>query len=252
MYNPLFRQHSACHQTSDKDSRLTSHFAVCWRGLLTWLWVGLLGMSVSCAPARGTLQPVSTGNGAQTQALPLSGAPSKATPRLTTGANPPPGGLLNTYIIGPEDVLEISVWKNADLSQEETVRADGQVALKLIGEIPAAGMNIASLRQLITEKYRDFVPEAEVKVSLKEMNSFKIYVLGRVSKPGEYRVKSQLTALQALALAGGFTPYANERAVKILRRKGDVDVLYPFNYRDVLKGRAADMPLEPGDRLMVP
>lgn len=252
MHNPHFRHHPRSHKTTENGSRLASVPTMRRYTFLTWLWVGLVGLSLSCAPARGTLQPVSTGSGALTQALPVSGAPSKATPRLTTGANPPPGGLLNTYIIGPEDVLEISVWKNADLSQEETVRADGQVALKLIGEIPAAGMNIASLRQLITERYRDFVPEAEVKVSLKEMNSFKIYVLGRVSKPGEYRVKSQLTALQALALAGGFTPYANERAVKILRRKGDVDVLYPFNYRDVLKGKAADIALEPGDRLMVP
>lgn len=159
---------------------------------------------------------------------------------------------INAYQIGPEDVLSISVWKTPDLTQEETVRPDGRIGLKLIGEIPAAGMTIATLRQFLTEKYRDFVPEAEVSVSLKEMNSFKVYLLGKVTKPGEYRVKSQLTVLQALAMAGGFTAYANERGVKILRHQGGQDLMLSFDYREVMQGKAPDLRLQPGDRLLVP
>jgi len=159
---------------------------------------------------------------------------------------------MNAYQIGPEDVLSISIWKTPDLTQEETVRPDGRIGLKLIGEVPAAGMTIATLRQFLTEKYRDFVPEAEVSVSLKEMNSFKVYLLGKVSKPGEYRVKSQLTVLQALAMAGGFTAYANERGVKILRHQGGQDLMLSFDYREVMQGKAPDPRLQPGDRLLVP
>lgn len=204
-----------------------------WMGLLL---VGSVGSSGSVLPVG-----VALGAGREAQAAVVEASISDAS-----------GNILGTYQIGPEDVLSISVWKNPDLTQEETVRPDGRIGLKLIGEVPAAGMTIATLRQFLAEKYRDFVPEAEVSVSLKEMNSFKVYLLGKVSKPGEYRVKSQLTALQALAMAGGFTAYANERGVKILRRQGNQDLVLTFDYRGVMAGKAADVKLMPGDRLLVP
>lgn len=171
---------------------------------------------------------------------------------LPAGSRVMPSASSSAYVIGTEDVIQVSVWKHDALSQEQTVRTDGRIALKLVGEVPAAGMTLQTLRQLLTEKYRDFVPEAEVSVSLKEMNSFRVYVLGRVSKPGEFRVQSQLTVLQALALAGGFTPYADERKVRIVRRVGGQDVLVPFNFQAVMRGQAGDLPLEPGDRILVP
>jgi polysaccharide export outer membrane protein len=158
----------------------------------------------------------------------------------------------SAYLIGPEDVLEVSVWKNPELTQSESVRPDGKIALKLVGEVPVAGMSIPSLRRILTEKYHDFVPTAEVSVTLKEMNSFKIYVLGRVVKPGEYKVRSSLTVLQALALCGGFTPYADEKKIKIIRHTGGQEQIISFNYRKVIDGKTGDVALEPGDRLLIP
>jgi len=156
------------------------------------------------------------------------------------------------YLIGPEDVLAVSVWKNPELSQEEMVRPDGKIALKLVGEIPVAGLTVQDVRLQLTQRYREFVPAAEVAVTLKEMNSFKVYVMGRVTKPGEYKVRSDLTVMQALALAGGFTVYAREKKIKVFRQRPGKDEILTFNYRKAIKGDAPDIALRPGDRVVVP
>lgn len=157
------------------------------------------------------------------------------------------------YRIGLEDVLAISVWRNPALSQEVAVRPDGKIGLKLVGEVMARGQTLAALTRSLTARYHTYVPEAEVSVTLKEINSFKVYVLGNVEHPGEIKVQSGLTVLQALALSGGFTPYADVKKIKVFRAAEGGDTLLEFNYKRVVKGDGAgDLTLLPGDRLVVP
>ncbi len=156
------------------------------------------------------------------------------------------------YVLGVEDVIQVDVWKNPELSQEQAVRPDGRIAFKLVGEVEVEGLTIEQLRARLTEMYQEFVPAAEVSVVVKEINSFKVYVLGRIENPGEYKVSSGLTMLQVLALAGPFLPYANVKEIKVFRRTREGDRVLTFNYRDVVRGLAGDMDLLPGDRVLVP
>lgn len=188
-----------------------------------------------------------------------AGSPAGAETVLSTpvvqapaGAEVVPGGLLEGFRIGPEDVLAISVWKTPELQQEVTVRSDGRITLRLVGEETVQGLTIGEASARIKLLYQRFLPETEVSVTLKEMNSFKVYVLGRVTRPGEYRVRSSLTVLQAVALAGGFSQYARVNKVRVLRHSATGDVLIPFVYESVIEGQAADFALQPGDRLVVP
>ena len=156
------------------------------------------------------------------------------------------------FPLGPEDVLEVSVWNHPELAQTALVGPDGRISLKLIGSMGAGGMTLPELQRELSGRYQEFVPEAEVSVSLKELNSFRVYVLGKVASPGEYKVRSRLSALQALALAGGLNPFAKDRALRIMRRAGSRDVVLPFDYRAVMEGTAPDLVLQPGDRILVP
>ncbi len=156
------------------------------------------------------------------------------------------------FRLGPEDVIEVGVWKHPDLEQEVLVRPDGVIGLKLIGEVAAGGLTLKQLQEYLTTRYRYYVPEAEVSVTLKEMNSFKVYVLGSVNSPGEFKVGSRLSLLQALALAGGFTPYADERHIKVYTEREGREVILDFDFKLVTKGQAHDLFLSPGDRVIVP
>ncbi len=172
---------------------------------------------------------------------------SRRTPPAAEGASSS-----RPYVLGVEDVIEVDVWKNPELSQEQAVRPDGRIAFKLVGEVDVEGLTIEQLRTRLTELYREYVPAAEVSVVVKEINSFKVYILGRIEKPGEYKVTSGLTMLQVLALAGPFLPYANVKDIKVFRRTPTGDRVLAFNYRDVVRGLAGDMDLFPGDRVLVP
>ncbi len=159
------------------------------------------------------------------------------------------------YIIGPEDVLEINVWKNADLSKTVTVRPDGMITLPLIGEIQAGGNTPNQLREIISkrlEKYKD-IPEVTVTVS--QVNSYIIYVLGEVKNPGKYQVRSYTTVLQAVASAGGFSQWAEKNDMVIIRKtQNGLGQKIKVRYKDILrnKGSRPDELLYPGDTLVVP
>jgi polysaccharide export outer membrane protein len=162
----------------------------------------------------------------------------------------------NSYLIGPEDVIDISVWKNADISKIVTVRPDGQVSLPLIGDVKAVGLTPAELREIISNRLKEYQESPIVSVIVQEINSYNVFVMGEVAHPGKFRLKSNTTLLQALSLAGGFTPYASRNKIVILRK--DLRTLsateMQIRYDDIVKGKeeAKDPYLVPGDTVVVP
>ena len=158
------------------------------------------------------------------------------------------------YIIGPEDTVEVQVWKNPDLSRTVTVRPDGKISLPLIGDVQAAGQTAAQLTEAVTEKLKTYYKEpAQVTVIVTQVNSYVIYVLGEVKGQGKYVVRSGTTFLQAISLAGGFTQFASTNKITLRRRGADSkESAIPIRYRDVLTGRQANLILKPGDTIIVP
>jgi polysaccharide export outer membrane protein len=160
------------------------------------------------------------------------------------------------YVIGPEDVLDIQVWKNPDLTKTVTVRPDGKISFPLIGEVEAAGLTPIALRGEMEARLRKFQDAPEVSVIVQQVNSYNVYVLGEVAHPGRFKLKSYVTLLQAISLAGGFTPFASKSGIKVLRR-GLIDNqwrLYRDLYDDIASGRdpSKNILLRPGDIVMVP
>jgi len=157
------------------------------------------------------------------------------------------------YKIGPEDVLDISVWKNGDLTRTVTVRPDGKISLPLLNDLQAAGLTPMQLRDLLTRGYMTYQPETEVAVIVREIHSIKVSVVGMVKTPGRYELKSQATVLEALALAGGFTDFAKLDRIVVFRRSGKNWYRLPFNYRRVVDwSEEENFFLQPGDIVVVP
>jgi polysaccharide export outer membrane protein len=160
------------------------------------------------------------------------------------------------YIIGPEDVLEITVWRNTDLSKVVAVRPDGRISLPLIGDVGAAGRTAAQLAEAIAEKLKEFKENPQVSIVVKEVNSYAIYVLGEVSKPGKYPLKSKTTLLQAITLASGFTPAAARNKIVVFRfgDQGGKDIKIKASYDDIIMRDESpqNIQLKPGDTIVVP
>lgn len=158
------------------------------------------------------------------------------------------------YILGPEDVIEVSVWKEPDMTKQLTVQPDGKVFYPLIGEIRAAGKTVKQLQEEISKRLEKFVTDASVTVILLKTQHYKFFVTGKVNKPGEFLAGRPTSVLQAISMAGGLTPFASPRNIKIVRKVGGVDEVYPFNYKDVSKGllMSQDILLQPGDVVVVP
>ena len=158
------------------------------------------------------------------------------------------------YLLGPEDVLTISVWKDEQLTKDVIVRPDGMVSFPLIGDVSAAGRTVEDLRLDITKRLTRFIPNPHVSVAVTKLLSYRIYVLGRVAKPGEYMVGHHTDVLQALSLAGGLTPFASENDIKVLRRRGGEEQVFEFRYGDAKKGEDLEQNilLQRGDVVMVP
>ena len=158
------------------------------------------------------------------------------------------------YIIGSEDSVEVQVWKNPDLSRMVTVRPDGKISLPLIGDVQAAGQSAAQLTEAVTEKLKAYYKEpAQVTVIVNQVNSYAIYVLGEVKGQGKHVVRSGTTFLQAISLAGGFTPFASKNKITLRRRGGDgKETALLIRYKDVLAGQQANLIVKPGDTIIVP
>jgi polysaccharide export outer membrane protein len=163
------------------------------------------------------------------------------------------------FLLGPEDVLEVTVWRNPDLSRITVVRPDGMITLPLIGEVQASGLTAAQLTKQIEKRLKEFKQNPEVSVSVKEVNSYFIYVLGEVARPGKYPLKSYATVLQGISLAGGLTPFASKSKIKVIRvtsnGKDGLDHIHiPVPYDDLLSGEAEirNFILRSGDTIVVP
>ncbi|QBQ54378.1 polysaccharide export protein [Nitrosococcus wardiae] len=158
------------------------------------------------------------------------------------------------YLIGPEDVLHISVWKEEELDREVVVRPDGKISFPLIGNIHVAGRTTEEVQRDITERLKKYIPEPVATVSVKMVSGYKIYVLGKVNNPGEFTIGRYIDVLQALTLAGGLNPYASKNGIKILRRENGQQKALPFEYGEVEDGEDLDQNiiLRSGDVVVVP
>lgn len=158
------------------------------------------------------------------------------------------------YRIGPGDVLEISVWKDPNLSRNVVVPPDGIIAFPLIEAINVNGLAVADLRRIVTQKLSEFVPDATVTVILVEINSLKAYVIGKVNNPGEFPINMETSVMQILAKAEGLNPFASKGGIKILRHKDNKIVKIPFDYGEVEKGKHLEQNifLQSGDVVVVP
>jgi polysaccharide export outer membrane protein len=165
------------------------------------------------------------------------------------------------FLLGPEDLLRVTVWKSPDLSGEVPIRPDGTISMPLIGDVQAAGLTANVLAKRIGERLTEYISSPIVTVQVKEVNSYFIYVLGEVVKPGKYSLKSYVNVMQGISLAGGFGPFASKNKIKVLRNvstgspgheeKRQVEI--PVRYDDILKGTAVpgNFTLRSGDVIVV-
>jgi len=158
------------------------------------------------------------------------------------------------YILGVEDILDIHVWKNDALSRVVLIRPDGKISLPLIGDVPAAGLTPSQLHDAIKTRLMAYQETPEVSVILKEIGSFAVFVLGEVEHPGKLQLRSQITLLQALALVGGFTRFADQDNILLLRKQGTGEVRMRIRYRDIITGRYPEhnVQLQRDDTLVIP
>ena len=156
------------------------------------------------------------------------------------------------YRIGPEDILQISVWKNEAMSRTLPVRPDGKISLPLLSDVQAAGLTAIELREILTKKLAEYMPNPEVSVIVSEIRSFKVSVIGEVSRPGRYELRSWTTVLDVLALAGGFTQIAARTKIVILHPEGRTMKRILFNYNKVSAGEQENFYLRNGDIILVP
>ena len=159
-----------------------------------------------------------------------------------------------SYQIGPGDVLQISVWKEEGMDQQILVRPDGEITFPLIGEVQAGGLTTRMLSDALVAKLKKYIPNPNVTVSLLQAISNKVYVIGKVNRPGEFAATAYMDVLQALTMAGGLTPYADSDEIKIIRRTATGTKMKLFDYNEVINGKQLEMNiiLKAGDTVVVP
>ena len=161
----------------------------------------------------------------------------------------------NHYLIGNDDVLAISVWKEPDISRSVPVRSDGKISLPLIGEIQATGRTPKELEADIARGLHDYISEPEVTVIVQESKSRRFSILGKVQRPGSYWLNGQMRVTDAIAIAGGFRDFAKVKSIRVLRQQaGGNQISLPFNYKDAMKGAnpGQNVELAPQDTIYVP
>lgn len=158
------------------------------------------------------------------------------------------------YVIGAQDVLSISVWKEPDLSQSVPVRPDGKISLPLLNDVQAAGLTPMQLAQELTAKLQKFISAPQVSVIVTAVNSQRVYILGEVARPGAMPLLGDMTVMQAISNAGGLSQFANAKGIYVLRAQNGAQQRLPFNYKQAIKGGngGQDIPLKAGDTIVVP
>jgi polysaccharide export outer membrane protein len=156
------------------------------------------------------------------------------------------------YVIGPQDVLDISVWKEEQLTKTVPVRPDGKISMPLLNDVQAAGLTPTQLAAQITESLKKFVTDPQVTIIVREINSQRVYMLGEVARAGAYPLLPNMTVLQALSSAGGFTQFANVKKIYVLRVENGKQQKFPFNYKHALESPDENILLKAGDTIVVP
>jgi polysaccharide export outer membrane protein len=171
-----------------------------------------------------------------------------------TGSPVNPATTDPAYKIGPDDMLDVNVWKEQELTRTLQVRPDGKISMPLLNDVQAAGMTPTQLAASLTEKLKKYLNAPQVTVIVTQTNSQRVYVLGEVTRPGAYALSPGMTVLQAISSAGGLTQYANGKKIFVMRTENQRQSKYPFNYKDVLDGRKAEenVALKAGDTVVVP
>jgi polysaccharide biosynthesis/export protein len=160
----------------------------------------------------------------------------------------------SNYSIAPEDVLTIDVWKEPEISRTVPVRRDGKISLPLLNDLQAAGLTPTQLSVEIVEKLRATIVHPQVTVIVAQMSGLRIYILGQVTRGGAYPLVPDMTVMQALSIAGGFTPYANVKKIQVMRKENGADKIFAVNYKEVISGRKTEqnLHLKAGDTIVVP
>jgi polysaccharide biosynthesis/export protein len=160
----------------------------------------------------------------------------------------------DSYIIGAEDVLYIYVWKEENLSRTVPVRIDGMISIPLVDDIKAAGMTPLQLKEILLAKLKEFVETPDVTVIVTEANSYKVYVQGEVKNPGVFRLRTETSLVQLIIMAGGFTDWANQKKITIIRKEGVKESRIRANYKKIIDGDegANDVILKSGDIVIIP
>ena len=158
------------------------------------------------------------------------------------------------YMIGPEDVLYIHVWKEEALTRTVPVRMDGKISLPLIQEVKAAGLTPLQLKEVLMRKFKEFIENPIVSVTVVEVNSFKVYVIGQVRNPGVQRLRSETTVTQLIVMAGGFTEWANPKKIVVVRKEDGREKRMKVNYKKIMDGKdlTTDVVLKAGDTVIIP
>lgn len=210
-------------------------------------WAVIAALLVACCFAAAQASPA---NSADTN--PGAGSPV---------ASGPPASDVNskahdaTYLIGNDDKLAISVWKEPDLTRSLPVRSDGKISLPLVGEIQATGRTPLQLESDIGSKLKNFITVPEVTVIVEQINSKKYNIVGYVNRPGSFPLTASTTIMDAIALSGGFRDFAKTKGVYLLRQNDDgSQTRFKFNYKDFIKGKdlAQNIRLQPQDTIIVP
>src|ERR1700723_3028653 len=211
------------------------------------VWISL-SFLVFAIPASAQDGASSKQSGPPTSPAVVSNAPKAGDQQKTSATTDP------NYVIGPQDVLDISVWKEPEVSRIVPVRPDGKVSLPLLNDVQAAGLTPAQLAVQITESLKKYVTSPQVTVIITTINSQRVYILGEVTRPGAFPMLPGMTVMQALSSAGGFTPFAKMKSIYVLRTDNGKKVKFPFNYKEAINGKNSeqDIQLKAGDTIVVP
>ena len=203
--------------------------------LLTVVFSLLLALSMGAQEAAGRQRPQA-----------ITSAANELAKKVTT-QDP-------NYVIGSQDMLDISVWREPDFSRTVPVRPDGKISLPLLNDMQAAGLTPSQLAAELTKTLSKFVTNPQVTIIVTQINSQRFYVLGEAARPGAYTLIPEMTILQALSNAGGFTPYANSKKIYLLREENGRQQKLLFNYKDVIGGKRTEqnIVLQNGDTIVVP
>lgn len=185
------------------------------------------------------------GAAAQDTPAGTAAAPRSAAPDATVPAD---------YLIGPTDVLSVVYWHDKDMTGDVAVRSDGKISLPLLNDVQAAGLTPTALRDVLVEASRQYFENPSVSVSVRQMNSRRVFITGEVSKPGPYPLVAPTTVLQLISIAGGLRDYAYSKKILIVRNENGRPNSYRFNYKDVVSGKnlPQNIELKPGDTVIVP